>query len=214
MSRGCDVQHFNGAPDQLIEITNCSEVRKPEADDIYARPRDPVVPPDRSTLPLDQFQKAVEDRLAPVIPCGVPIGIRPAEVMCRVERIAEVAIGCGQVFHLLPRQRPRWRPGDAPLGVEAPGHPVMTLLAMVPAVPIVVLRFAEKGQRVRVNRFIGDLRVARHPPRFIAAEYPRVPFERFTKAAYFGLQSTAACALNCCGDCGPSAVFAEIEVWL
>src|SRR5208337_5087166 len=179
-----------------MEITNSSEVRKPKAVDIYARPPDPVVPPDRSTLPLDQFQKAVEDRLVPVIPCGVSIGIRPAEVMCRVERIAEVAISCGQVFHLLPRQRPSWRPGDAPLGVEALRYPVMTPLAMVPSVPVVVLRFAEKGQRVRVNRFIGNLPVARRPLRFITAEYPRVPFESFTKAAYFCLQSAATCAVN------------------
>src|SRR5271165_712602 len=143
----------------------------------------------------------MEDCLVPVIPCGVSIGIRPAEVMFRVERIAEVAIGCGQVFQLLPRQRPRWRPGDAPVGVEALRHPVMTSLAMVPSVPVVVLRFTEKGQRVRVNRFIGNLRIARYPSRFIAAEYSRVPFESFTKTAYFCLRSTAACAANCRGNC-------------
>src|SRR5271166_3169515 len=125
----------------------------------------------------------MEDSLVPVIPRGVSIGIRPAEVMFRVERIAEVAISCGQVFHLLPRQRPRWRPGDTPPSVEALGHPVITSLAMVPSVPVVVLRFTEKGQRVRVNRLIGNLRVARRPLRFITAEYTRVPFERFTKAA-------------------------------
>src|SRR5208283_6146051 len=130
MSVSSNVQNCDGAPDRAIEIADGGGVRQIKACGVDARPADSVVPPYGSALPLDQLQKAVDDCVVPIIAGGVAVGIGPAEVVSRIERIAEIAVSCGQEFHLLPGQRPGRRPVDAAFLAEPLGHPVMAALAL------------------------------------------------------------------------------------
>ena len=147
-----DVEHVEAALEPGAIGARSAEEGIVEGVEIEGGPANPVVPPQRTGIALDELEEALQDRLLDRAARSAAVGIGDAEDVVGLSvgdlgvGVAVVAESRRQPAPLIVSERPGRRPFDGTPFVEPLAHPVEAVVGLVPFLARVVLALAEDEQ--------------------------------------------------------------------
>ena len=190
-----DVQDPQFPVARAVMVRRARQPRVVETVEIDLGQGDPVIPPAGEGVALDQFEKALEDRLLQRVAGRAAVRVRRAIDGFAVERRGVIQHRCRQPSAAPGRQGPHRRPVDLGVGVEALRDVVEPHPPGVDLVGAFVLPVAEILDGVGVDRLaVGKIREAGAAADLVAVEDSGIALDRLAQRARLGLFGRGALA--------------------
>src|SRR6266498_3220894 len=171
-----------------FQITDVRIIELPQLD---FRPLQSIVPPDRVSIPLHQFEKPLDDRLRQRVAGRAAVGIRVVLVAgASIEKIQQAGRNIPEPF---VAQRPDRRPLDLGRGIEWRRRDLVGVTRR--RLPSPVLRLAEEQDIVWMYRFaLAKIGESARRPDLVALKNSGIALDRLHERAGFTLLRSAALA--------------------